>query len=355
MNRKGLILALAALVVVVLAAIGLSRSQIAEPLEKQRKDNQVASAETEEAPAAPAQTSQICGSNATYARLKEVAFEEAFRLRNDDPTDLDRLAASSVVRMENPVVRSSDEGLGTTVCAGRFVLEVPPGAERGLGGQRRLVADVEYAAQTAADGSGLVYQLNGADAIIQRLAAFSLGQPAQTFQPEQTEFAAADPADTVPPEVEPDPAPAPVARPEPRPAPRATPTPREAPKATARAEPRPTPRPTRTPRPTEVAKAERVEPIAPRRTSRPSFNCRYARTRGEIMVCESDRLAAKDRQMSSLFYSALADADPERRRQLRRTRDAWLRYRDRCRDEACVAQAYDGRSQEIRDIMEGIE
>jgi uncharacterized protein len=73
------------------------------------------------------------------------------------------------------------------------------------------------------------------------------------------------------------------------------------------------------------------------------------------MVCESDRLAAKDRQMSSSFYQALANADPQRRRELRRTRDEFLRYRDRCRDEGCVAQAYDGRSQEIRDIMEGIE
>ena len=57
--------------------------------------------------------------------------------------------------------------------------------------------------------------------------------------------------------------------------------------------------------------------------------------------------------MSSLFYSALSDADSSRRRELRRTRDRFLAYRDRCGTEACIAEAYDGRMNEIRDIMAG--
>jgi uncharacterized protein len=69
------------------------------------------------------------------------------------------------------------------------------------------------------------------------------------------------------------------------------------------------------------------------------------------MVCGSNSLAARDRAMSSLFYSALADADPRTRAALRRTRDRFLAYRDRCGSEACVAEAYQGRMQEIRDIM----
>ena len=59
--------------------------------------------------------------------------------------------------------------------------------------------------------------------------------------------------------------------------------------------------------------------------------------------------------MASLFYSALSDANNRQRRELRRTRDRFLRYRDACRDEACVADAYDGRMEEIRDIMRGLE
>jgi len=48
---------------------------------------------------------------------------------------------------------------------------------------------------------------------------------------------------------------------------------------------------------------------------------------------------------------ALANADSRTRAELRRTRDRFLAYRERCGSEACVAEAYDGRMQEIRDIM----
>jgi uncharacterized protein len=87
------------------------------------------------------------------------------------------------------------------------------------------------------------------------------------------------------------------------------------------------------------------------RSSNPSFNCRSARTAGEKRVCASQSLAARDRAMSSMFYSALSAASPSARRELRRTRDRFLAYRDRCGSDACVAEAYEGRMREIRDIM----
>jgi uncharacterized protein len=103
------------------------------------------------------------------------------------------------------------------------------------------------------------------------------------------------------------------------------------------------------------ARTEEPEPVRTATSARPSFNCRYARSRSEQMVCSDSRLAAKDRAMSSLFYSALADADPRTRARLRSTRDRFLSYRERCGSEACVAQAYDGRMDEIRDIMVGAD
>ncbi|MEA3066324.1 MAG: hypothetical protein QOJ27_2785, partial [Sphingomonadales bacterium] len=121
---------------------------------------------------------KACASDGTYARLKELVFDEAARIRKSDPRNLDPLAAAAVVRMEDPVVKSRDEALNVTVCGGRFVLELPPGAENAFDGERRLSAEVEYAAQAALDGSGLVYQMDGAEPIIYRLATLGMnGRP----------------------------------------------------------------------------------------------------------------------------------------------------------------------------------
>lgn len=65
------------------------------------------------------------------------------------------------------------------------------------------------------------------------------------------------------------------------------------------------------------------------------------------MVCGNAELAALDRRMSSQFYAALGKADADGRAALRRSRDAFLTTRNRCRDEACVAQVYGERMDEI--------
>ena len=344
MDKKKLGLALAALVIVLAAAFGFFLSR---DIKKQDKSDSTEMAEKQEE-----RLREACASNATYDRLKEVVFEEAVRIRNSDPANLDKLATHSVVRMEKPVVKTRDENLNVTVCTGRFVLELPPGAEAGFGGQRRLMADIEYAAQAAADASGLVYQLNGAEPIIYRLAAFDLQRERSRLpgSPPETQLAdsAAAQAQALPPPVadEPPPPPPPPPPPETRRDTAEAPAPRPAP----RPAPPPEPRPERTAEP-------RREPVTARASSgaRPSFNCRSARTRSERMVCSSEGLAARDRAMSSLFYSALADADPGTRAQLRRTRDRFLSYRERCGNEACIAEAYEGRMQEIRDIMRASE
>lgn len=119
-----------------------------------------------------------CASAAAYDRLKNSIFDEAIAKSSADRSNLDTLADYSVARMENPVVKAWDQSLDITRCKGRLILEVPPGAERGLGGARQLQADIEYTAQASADGSGLVYQQRGADAIVAKLAAFNLGAAA---------------------------------------------------------------------------------------------------------------------------------------------------------------------------------
>lgn len=262
---------------------------------------------------------QACASQATYDRLKQLAFDEAVRVRKAGSPLLDQLAVASVVRMEEPVVKSRDDGLGVTVCSGRLILELPPGVSDAFDGERRLSADVEYAAQSAADGSGLIFQMDGAEPIIYRLAAVALNERPVVLAEQDAR------AELPPPAVDAILPPAPA----PSPAPRAAPTPRSTP----------------SPRPTPAAASPPQQNV-----SRPSFNCRYARTRGERMVCASDRLAAKDRAMASRYYDAMNEVSAAGRRELRATRDRFLAYRDRCRDEACIAQAYDGRVREIEDI-----
>lgn len=273
-----------------------------------------------------------CSSPATFDRLKQVAFEEAMRIRNADPKNLDTLATYSTVRMENPVVKSRDETLDVTVCGGRFVLDLPLGAERGFAGERQLKADVEYAAQMSADGSGLVYQIKGAEPIVYKLAAFDLKQA--TYRTPtvgaDTKLAAGD---AVTPMV-----------PTQKTAPQAPPSP-----PPVRAEPQVSPPPPVARAPARSSGASRAAAAS----SPPSFNCRSARSRSERMVCASDRLASLDRAMSSLFYSTMSDAGGATRADLRRSRDRFLAWRDRCADERCVAQAYDDRMAEIRDIASG--
>jgi hypothetical protein len=295
---------------------------------------------------------RACASAQTYDRLKALAFDQANGLRAGRTALLERLQASATLRMENPVATSHDEQLDVTVCRGRLVLDLPPGVEDAFSGERQLKAEVEYSAQAAADGSGLVYQMKGAEPIIYRLAALTLpggGAPvevaaASPAPPSPAVVEASAPAPAPVPRAEP-PAPTPPPRAEPRPAPPARPAP--PPPAESRAEPRPAP-PRPVDRPVAEPRPERPAPV--RAAAQPSFNC--ARVTGRVlrMICSDPSLAAQDRRMSSVFYAALADGDGATRAALRSSRDRFLRFRDRCGSAGCVAQAYQDRIAEIRDI-----
>ena len=87
------------------------------------------------------------------------------------------------------------------------------------------------------------------------------------------------------------------------------------------------------PKPPPAVVAERdVEPPAPVRATRaqsrpePSFDCRFARTRGERMVCREPALAAADRRMAAAFERALADTPNPRA--LVADQNRWLALRD---------------------------
>jgi uncharacterized protein YecT (DUF1311 family) len=259
-----------------------------------------------------------CAKQATYDRIKIELFRQAAQVRKSDQKAFDRLSTYAVVRMERPLLRSQDEELGTLRCTGHLSLDLPPGVAV-VGGRRTLSADIDYVLQPAADGSGDVVMLEGADPIVVPLATLAQSgaplpvPPAPQSAPVGQPGVAQDMPLPPPAARQPAPQPLPSARaPEPQPAPPAT-----------------------------VGQAK------------PSFNCRYARTRGERAVCGDAGLAALDRQMASQYYRAVASADPGQRRILTSTRDSFLRFRDNCPSNACIAETYRGRIREIRDIMSG--
>lgn len=253
-----------------------------------------------------------CGSQRTYEEIKRELFRQAADTRGRDQAAFDRIAAHASVRVERPLLRDRDEELGTLRCSGRLSIDLPPGVAV-VGGRQTLSADIDYVLQPAADGSGDVVMLEGADSIIVPLATLARSGETPTLPPPSREG-------DLPP---------------------ASPSPGHSlPPAAAPMDP---PRSVESP----------VDQRRPTASVRPSFNCRYARTRGEVAVCNDAGLASLDRQMATQYYRAISSADARQRAQLVRSRSAFLRFRDRCATDPCIAETYRGRMREISDIMAG--
>jgi hypothetical protein len=242
----------------------------------------------------------LCASKSTYDLIKRALFREAAQLRGSDLAAYDRLADYAFVRMEAPVLTGEDKDRGAAACSGSLTLELPPGLTV-VGGRRTLSGEIDYIVQPAADGSGAVVTLSKAESIVTPLATLTRTAGAAPTQPSTApDVTAADPL-------------APVST---------------------------EPKPTSQPAPSEPG-------------ADPSFNCDNASTRSEIAVCNDPALAYYDRQMASQFNAALANADSDERALLEQTRSRFLRFRDRCRTNQCIADVYRGRMREIRDIMSG--
>ena len=252
-----------------------------------------------------------CADQDVYDRIKSDLFRRAAAVRGADQSAYNSLAGYSVLRGETPILREHDEELNRVTCSAYFTLDLPPGVAV-AGGRRSLNAEIGYAIQPSADGSGKAVTLTSADALITPLATL-MRTGAQAGTPIGNSTTAEEPL---------------VEQPADPNVPSEPPSPQPAPQQPA-------------------------SPEEPTASANPSFNCNLARTRGEIAVCNSSGLAALDRQMAAQFRGALSGASSSERSQLIRTRDRFLRYRDGCRSDDCIADAYRGRMREIRDIMAG--
>ena len=250
-------------------------------------------------------TEKLCASKGTYDLIKRELFRRAAQLRGSDQPAYDQIAASAVIRMENPVMESQDNSTGAVHCSASLSVDLPPGISV-VGGRRTVMSDIDYSVQQAADGSGPVVLVQNADSLITSLAALSrVGETPQPSPPPT-----APEANAVSPEES----------------------------------------------EVNVAQSESANKDVGPRTSfvgRPSFDCSRARRKSEVAICSDSGLSALDVNMATEYRRALLSASPDERVLLQSTRDRFLVYRDRCPNRQCIADAYVGRMREIRDIMEG--
>lgn len=71
----------------------------------------------------------------------------------------------------------------------------------------------------------------------------------------------------------------------------------------------------------------------------PSFNCKYATTRAEKLICSDDELAALDRELNRAYKQLDRTAGPLREQIAAEQRGWRIGQRDTCGDAACVADA----------------
>ena len=71
---------------------------------------------------------------------------------------------------------------------------------------------------------------------------------------------------------------------------------------------------------------------------KPSFNCSYAKTPDEVLICENPNLADMDVQLANFFYHLRNQMSDRMRQQMDADEAAWLRERRACgRDPVCIA------------------
>ncbi|MDQ3078690.1 MAG: hypothetical protein M3R03_01660 [Pseudomonadota bacterium] len=249
-----------------------------------------------------------CTASTTNDEVKRQLFARAAEIRGSNADNYQRISGFALIQLDGAPTAASVAASEMVDCRGRATLRLPPGLKV-AGGRTALGGDIAYSVAGGARGT---VTLGQADSIAIPLATLTQDRAAAAGRARAGASNGSEgPAIRVP---VPEPATAPIVPPLPQPA----------------------------PPPPEASSS-----------SRPSFECRRARTSGERAVCASDSLAALDRTMAAQYRSAEANGGPAERRLLVQTRGRFLGYRDRCGTDACIANAYRGRMREIDDIMAG--
>jgi hypothetical protein len=274
---------------VLIAAAALSTFACGPSKSDKLEDNELATAEGNAS--AVASDDRRCTARFTHDELKRQLFARAAEIRGSNSANYARIAGFAVLQLDGaaPVAATSSSALAD--CRANATLRLPSGLKV-AGGRTTLSGDIGYS--VGAGGRGTV-TLGQSDSIAIPLATLS-------------QIRAAPP---------------PVAA---------------APDPLAPAN--------------DLAPAPAADP-ASAAAVRPSFDCRSATTRSEQSVCASPALAALDQAMAARYRAAFASGNGDQTRLLGFTRDRFLEYRDRCTNDACIANVYRGRMREIDDILAG--
>jgi uncharacterized protein len=89
--------------------------------------------------------------------------------------------------------------------------------------------------------------------------------------------------------------------------------------------------------------------IAPSLSYAQSFNCRYARSADEVLICQDEHLSRLDVLLSGTYYRLRNSLYGRARRRLEASQRRWLASRIDCgRDYACVEEHYQSRIRYLR-------
>lgn len=250
-----------------------------------------------------------CTARKTHDEVKRQLFARAAEIRGSNGDNYQRIAGFALIQVDGATPVAGNAAAAVE-CRGHATLRLPSGLKV-AGGRTTLGGDIGYSVGTGPRGTVTLGQSDTIAIPLATLTQNRAAAPAREPVPTSDDFPSQDIGrGTVL-----QPTPTPIIRPPLDPAP---------------------------PPPPEASS-----------NSRPSFDCRRARTAGERAVCASDSLAALDRTMAAQYRGAAASGGPEERRLLVQTRNRFLGYRDRCGNDACIANAYRGRMREIDDIMAG--
>jgi len=272
------------------------------------EDNELATAQGGGSASEAADTR--CAARTTHDEVKRQLFARAAEIRGSNGDNYQRIAGFALIQIDGGAPVSANAG-ALVECRGHATLRLPSGLKV-AGGRTTLGGDIGYSVGTGPRGTVTLGQSDTIAIPLATLTQNRVASRAPAPAPTSDDFS------SQPAEREPvlEPVTAPIERARPQPAP---------------------------PPPAEVSD----------NSARPSFDCRRARTSGERAVCSSASLAALDRTMAAQYRSAAANGGPQERRLLVQTRNRFLGYRDRCGNDACIANAYRGRMREIDDIVAG--